>query len=89
MTPEITLEGIRTLSSSQLELVEGWVRDERKARTERHKQETLAKIRELARSIEVGIKIEGVGGRPAKVAVASVAPKPLKARQGADMGASP
>ena len=66
MTPEITLEGIRALSPNQLELVEGWVRDERKARTERHKQETLAKIRELARSIEVGIKIEGVRGRPAK-----------------------
>jgi hypothetical protein len=68
MTPEITLEGIRALSSNQLELVEGWVRDERKARTERHKQETLTKIRELARSIEVGIKIQGVRGRPATMA---------------------
>jgi hypothetical protein len=71
MTPEITLEAIRALSSSQLEVVEGWVRDERKARTERHKQETLAKIRELARSIEVGIKIEGVRGRPAKAAASA------------------
>ena len=67
MTPEITLEGIRALSSNQLDLVEAWVRDERKARTEKHKQETLAKIRELARSIEVGIRIEGVRGRPAKM----------------------
>ena len=67
MTPDITLEGIRALSSSQLEMIEGWVRDERKARAEKHKQETLAKIRELARSIEVDIKIAGVRGRPAKV----------------------
>ena len=79
MTPEITLEAIRALSSNQLELVEGWVREERKARTERHKQETLAKIRELARSIEVGIKIAGVRGRPAKVMNDS---PPAKAAQG-------
>jgi hypothetical protein len=71
MTPEITLEGIRALSPNQLELVEGWVRDERKARAEKHKQETLAKIRELARSIEVGIKIEGVRGRPARAAASA------------------
>jgi hypothetical protein len=64
MTQEITQDTIRSLSAGQLELVDGWVKDERKARAERHKQETLAKIRELARSIEVGVKIEGVRGRP-------------------------
>jgi hypothetical protein len=66
MTPEITQEAIHALNINQLELVERWVRDERKDRAEKHKQETLAKIRELARSIEGGIKIEGVRGRPAK-----------------------
>jgi hypothetical protein len=66
MTQEITQDTIRGLSAGQLDLVDGWVRDERKARAERHKQETLAKIRELARSIEVGVKIEGVRGRPRK-----------------------
>jgi ferritin-like metal-binding protein YciE len=75
MTPEITLEGIRALSLSQLELVEGLVRDELKARTEKHKQETLAKIRELARSIDVGIKIAGVRGRPARAMADSAAAK--------------
>lgn len=79
MTPDITLEGIRALSPNQLELVEGWVRDERKARAKKHKQETLAKIRELARSIEVGIKIEGVRGRPAK---AMADPATAKSAQG-------
>jgi ferritin-like metal-binding protein YciE len=79
MTPEITLEGIRALSLSQLELVEGLVRDELKARTEKHKQETLAKIRELARSIDVGIKIAGVRGRPARAMADSA---PAKAQSG-------
>jgi ferritin-like metal-binding protein YciE len=80
MTPEITLEGIRALSLSQLELVEGLVRDELKARMEKHKQETLAKIRELARSIDVGIKIAGVRGRPARAIADST---PARAQGGA------
>jgi len=80
MTPDITLEGIHALSSSHLELVEGWVRDERKARTEKHKQETLAKIRELARCIEVGIKIAGVRGRPARAIADSGSAKATQGR---------
>ena len=67
MAQEITQDTIQALSAGQLDLVDGWVRDERKARAERHKNETLAKIKELARSIEVGITIEGVRGRPPKV----------------------
>ena len=66
MTQEITQDTIRGLSAGQLDLVDGWVRDERKARAERHKQETLATIRELARSAHIGIRIEGTRGRPAK-----------------------
>jgi hypothetical protein len=88
MTPEITLEGIRALSPNQLELVEGWVRDERKARTEQHKQETLAKIRELARSIEVGIRIEGTRGRPAKTTIDSGIAKATRDRARANARAS-
>jgi hypothetical protein len=75
MTQEITQDAIRALSEVQLESVGEWVQEERKARAERHKQETLAKIRELARSIEVGIKIEGVRGRPAKSGSESTASK--------------
>jgi len=66
MTLEITQEAIKALSAEQFEQVKGWVRDDDKARVERHKQETLAQIRELARSAHIGIKIEGVRGRPAK-----------------------
>jgi len=66
MTPEITQKIIRALSAEEFEQVKGWVRDDDKARIEKHKQETLAQIRELARSAHIGIKIEGVRGRPAK-----------------------
>ena len=64
MTPDITQETIRALSAEQFELVKRWVSDDDKARIERHKQKTLAQIRELARSAHIGIKIEGTRGRP-------------------------
>jgi hypothetical protein len=54
------------LADSELVQVIAWAQAEQKARAEKHKQETIARIRELARSIEVGIKIEGTRGRPAK-----------------------
>jgi hypothetical protein len=65
MTQEITQETIRGLSPAQFEQVKGWVRDDDKIRIEKHKQETLAKIRDLARSIEVGVTIGRPIGRPA------------------------
>lgn len=66
MAIEITQETIRALSAEQFERVKHWVIDDDKARIERHKQETLAQIRELARSAHIGIRIEGTRGRPAK-----------------------
>ena len=66
MTQAITEEVIKGLPSDQLALVAGWIRAEEKVRADRCKQETLAKIKELARSIKVGVKIDGVRGRPAK-----------------------
>ena len=65
MTQEITQDTIRDLSAAQLDSIDGWIREERKARVNRHKQETLTKIRELARSIDIGLRIEGARGRPA------------------------
>lgn len=66
MAIEITQETIQALSAEQFERVKTWVLEDDKARLERHKQETLAQIRELARSAHIGIKIEGTRGRPAK-----------------------
>jgi hypothetical protein len=78
MAQEITQEIIRALSPEQFEQVKGWVRDDDKARTEKHKQETLAQIRELARSAHIGIKIEGVRGRPVKSNADSASPKGIR-----------
>ena len=64
MTLEITREMINALGAERLGQVDGWIKAELKERADRHKQETLAKIRQLAKSIEVGVKIEGVRGRP-------------------------
>jgi hypothetical protein len=66
MAIEITQETIQALSAEQFERVKQWVLDDDKARIERHKQETLAQIRELARAANIGIKIKGTRGRPAK-----------------------
>jgi hypothetical protein len=60
----ITQDAVRALDDSELVQVGDWIRGEQKARAEQHKQQTLAKIRELARSIAVDIKIEGTRGRP-------------------------
>jgi hypothetical protein len=46
----------------RIQITEGErVRIEQKVRAERHKQQTLAKIRELAKSISVGIKMKEHG----------------------------
>ena len=68
----MTQETIRALSDGQLEQVIAWAQGEHKVRAERRKQETIAKIKELAKSIEVGVKIEGQRGRPSKQPVAAV-----------------
>jgi len=59
-------EAVKELSDSELVQVIVWAQSEQKARTERRKQETIAKIKELARSIEVDIKFARGRGRPAK-----------------------
>jgi len=71
----MTQDAVRALSDSELVNVIAWAQAEQKARAEKHKQDTIAKIRELARSIEVGIRIEGSRGRPAK---ANAEPKAVK-----------
>ncbi len=62
----MTQDAVVKLSDSELVQVVAWAQAEQKARAEKHKQDTIAKIRELARSIEVGVKIEGTRGRPPK-----------------------
>jgi hypothetical protein len=60
----MTQEGVKALSDSELVQVEGWVKDEQKARAERKKRETIAKIKELAQVAGVQVAIGGARGRP-------------------------
>ena len=62
----MTQDTVRALSDSQLKEVIAWAQSEQKVRVDKQKQETIAKIKQLARSIEVGVRIEGVRGRPTK-----------------------
>ena len=62
----MTQEAIKALSDAELKQIIAWGQQEQEARAAQRKQDTIAKIRQLARSIEVGVKIEGTRGRPPK-----------------------
>lgn len=59
-------ETVRALADSQLTQIIAWAQEELKARAEKRKQETIAKIKELAGSVGVSVTISGQRGRPAK-----------------------
>ena len=61
----MTQADLRALNDDELTQVKAWAIDEEKARAEKKKQETIAKIRELAGSIDVPVRI-GTRGRPPK-----------------------
>jgi hypothetical protein len=58
------------LSDSELVDVIAWAQGEQKVRAEKKKQDTIAKIRELAGSVGVAVHIDGTRGRPPKSAKA-------------------
>lgn len=62
----MTQEAIAELSDAELEQVGIWAREELRERALRRKQETIARIRDLAAGAGVQIKINGARGRPAK-----------------------
>ena len=62
----MTQDAIRALTDADLAQVILWGQAEVKARTERRKQETIAKIKELAQRVGVSVSIEGARGRPAQ-----------------------
>jgi hypothetical protein len=63
----MTQDAVKSLSDGELGQVIAWAQGEQKVREQRRKQETIAKIKELARSVDVGIKIAGTRGRPVKI----------------------
>jgi len=68
----MTVETIRALADADLSQVALWAQAEIKARAEKRKQETIAKIKELAGAVGVTVAIGGVRGRPAKGMKASI-----------------
>jgi hypothetical protein len=62
----MTEQSIKALSDSELIDVVAWAQAEQKTRAEKRKQETIAKIRELAGSVGVAVRIDGTRGRPPK-----------------------
>ncbi len=59
-------EEVRALADGDLVQVIAWAQAEIKARTEKRKQETIAKIKEMAGAVGVSVVIGGVRGRPAQ-----------------------
>jgi hypothetical protein len=60
----MTQDMVKALNDGELEQVIVWAQDEQKARAERRKRETIARIKELARTVGVSLNIRGTRGRP-------------------------
>jgi hypothetical protein len=71
----MTQETVRALSDVDLSQVITWAQEEIKTRTERRKQEAIAKIRALASQVGVSVSIAGTRGRPARMKPAIKPPK--------------
>jgi hypothetical protein len=61
----ITVEAIKALPDDDLDRFIATAAEEKKERTEREKQETIARIKQLAGAVGVRIAIGGARGRPA------------------------
>jgi hypothetical protein len=72
----MTQETVKALSDGDLSQVITWAQEEIRTRTERRKQEAIAKIKALASQVGVSVSIAGVRGRPARIRTAV---KPVKA----------
>jgi hypothetical protein len=71
----MTQESVKALSDADLSQVIVWTQEEIKTRTERRKQEAIAKIRALASQVGVSVSIAGTRGRPARIRTTSKAVK--------------
>ena len=66
----ITVEAIKALPDDDLDRFIATAAEEKKERTEREKQATIARIRELAGAVGVRIAIGGARGRPVRARAA-------------------
>jgi hypothetical protein len=76
----MTQETIKALPDVELPQVIAWAQEEIKLRSERRKEEAIAKIKALAESVGVKVAIGGVRGRPTRI---KPEPKPSKTSQAA------
>jgi len=60
----VTTEAIKGLSDDELDKFVNAGLEEKAARAERHKQETMTKIRQLAESISMPVSFGAARGRP-------------------------
>jgi hypothetical protein len=60
----VTTEAIKSMTDEELDRFLNAGNQEKAARAERHKQETIAKIRELAESISLPVNFGAGRGRP-------------------------
>jgi hypothetical protein len=72
----ITVEAIKTLPDDELDRFITDAVEEKRVRTERDKQATIAKIRQMAAVVGVRVAIGGARGRPAKVRAHGSGKKP-------------
>lgn len=63
----MTQEMVKALSDAELSQVITWAQEEIKTRTEKRKQDAIAKIRALASQVGVSITIAGMRGRPSRI----------------------
>jgi hypothetical protein len=63
----MTQDTVKALSDAELVQVIDWAQGEQKARAERRKRETVAKIKEMAVSVGIGVAIQGTRGRPRRI----------------------
>ena len=73
----VTIESVKNLSDDELDRLMKTATEEKEAREERHKQETIARIRELADVIGVTVSIGAARGRPKN----GKKPKQVKAKR--------
>ena len=60
----MTQETVRAWEDAELVLVIAWAEDERRGREQKRKQDTIAKIKEMAGAAGISVSIHGKRGRP-------------------------
>ena len=60
----MTQETVRALADAELIQVIAWAEDEQGVREQRRKQDTIAKIKEMAGAAGISVSIHGKRGRP-------------------------